>query len=177
MELSPLPAEREAVRRYVEELWLPYHRTLSAVTESYALADDVDLVTEEAEFRLDLLDGDDHRAWLAVEDAEAPVDVAAGDGDLIGFVTCDVDAAPTVFERSGRMHLGDIYVADSHRGTGLARRLVERVADAAREADCEAVTLDVDVTNERALAFYEKLGFGPFRRTLLADANDLSDRD
>ena len=173
MELHPLPADEDAVRRYVEALWLPFHRDLEATVDSHSIADDVDVVAEEVEFRLERLESDTARTWVAVEDADGDVDLAAGDGDLVGFVTTDVDEAPTVFDGPDRLVVGDIYVSESQRGTGVAGDLVGRAAERARSAGCGELTLDVDVDNERAIAFYEKLGFETRRREMTVAADEL----
>lgn len=178
MEIRPLLPDEAAVRRYVEELWLPYHRDLEATVDAHALADDVDLVAEEVEFRLDLLEEESYRAWIAVDatrDERSRGDVALADvdGDLVGFVTTDVDESPTVFDRLNRLIVGDIYVREPYRGTGLARDLIDRAAERAREAGCANLTLDVDVDNERAVAFYEKLGFETHRRRMTVVVDDL----
>lgn len=39
MNVVELPADEAAVRRFVEELWLPYNRDLEATVERFALAD------------------------------------------------------------------------------------------------------------------------------------------
>jgi ribosomal protein S18 acetylase RimI-like enzyme len=173
VQLRRLPPEEDAVRRYVEELWVPYHRDLSAAVEAHALDESVDLVAEETEFRLELLESDEYRAWVAVDAPAAdPVsdDLATVEADLAGFVTTSVDEAPTVFDQPDRLVVGDLYVAEPHRGDGLATALMERAGQRAREAGCGEVVLDVDVDNDRALAFYEKLGFDPLRHRLTLDA-------
>ena len=90
---------------------MPYHRELEATVEGHALVDDVPL-DEEVEFRLDLLESESYRAWIAVDTDE---DVADEDAD----------------------------------------------ADLA------------DVDNERALAFYEKLGFEPRRHRMRVPVDEL----
>lgn len=177
MEIRLLPADEAAVRRYVEELWLPYHRDLEATVDAHALADDVDLVAEEIEFRLDRLEAESYRAWVAVDenpnaDANDGVDVVDGDGDLAGFITTDIDESPTVFDRPDRLVIGDIYVREPYRGEGLARDLVDRAAERAREMDCAELALDVDVDNERANSFYEKLGFETYRRQMTLSVDE-----
>jgi ribosomal protein S18 acetylase RimI-like enzyme len=42
MEIVRLPTDEAALRRYVESLWLPYHRELERTVDHRALADDVD---------------------------------------------------------------------------------------------------------------------------------------
>lgn len=172
MELRRLPADRDAVRRYVEQLWLPYHRELETTVEAHALAEGVDLVATEVGFRLDWLDDDNRRAWVAVDGARDP-DVAAGDGTLAGFVATDVDESPPVFDRPDRIVVCDIYVREPHRGTGLARRLMDRAAERAREAGCGELVLDADVDNAGAIAFYENCGFETRRRRMVASAEEL----
>lgn len=181
MEIRRLPADRDAVRRYVEELWLPYHRDLEATVDRHALADDVedvDLVAEEVEFRLDRLEVESYRAWVAVDGSRSGrkkddgnrVDV---DDELTGFITTDVDESPPVFDRPDRLIVGDFYVREPYRGTGLARELLHRAAERARETGCSELALDVDVENERAIAFYEKLGFETSRRRMLVPVDGL----
>ncbi|QIK38564.1 GNAT family N-acetyltransferase [Caldichromatium japonicum] len=67
--------------------------------------------------------------------------------------------------------LEDVIVSRAHRGAGYGRRLVEHVLDWAKAEGMVRVTLLADQDNAAALAFYEKLGFGPsamvVRRKLL----------
>lgn len=169
MHLAELPAEREYVRRYVEELWYPYNEDLAEVVPYHELAEDADFVPEETEFRLDRMEEEDHRVWVAVDGDEE----AGLDGEWVGYVTTGVDACPAVFEYHDRLVIGDIWVRADHRGTGLAETLVERAAEDARAAGCPEVRLDVDVGNERAIAFYEKLGFSPYRYRMNVATEDL----
>ncbi|EJN58568.1 GNAT family N-acetyltransferase [Halogranum rubrum] len=175
MDLHPLPADEAAVRRFSEELWLPYHRTLEAVVDSHALVDapDDQIVDAEVEFRLGRLADDHYRLWVAVDGVSENVDLAAGDGELAGFVATGVDEAPPVFDRPNRLVVGDIYVREAYRGSGLARELLARAAERARDVGCAEMTLEVDVDNERALAFYEKFGFEPLRHQLVVDTDRL----
>jgi ribosomal protein S18 acetylase RimI-like enzyme len=177
MEIRPLPAEEAAVRRFVEELWLPYHRALEAIVDAHGLADDADLLDAEVEFRLDRLGAASHRAWVAVdgtddERSQADAELAALDGSFAGFVATDVDESPPVFDRPDRLVVGDVYVREPYRGTGLARDLIDVAAERAREVGCAELALDVDADNERAIAFYEKLGFETRRRRMRAAVDE-----
>ena len=51
-----------------------------------------------------------------------------------------------------------MYVKDAARGTGLAEAMVEAVIDHARD-QVEQILISVIVDNERALHFYDKMGF------------------
>src|SRR5436853_7029298 len=53
-----------------------------------------------------------------------------------------------------------VFVADSHRGQGLARRLMEAVIALARQAEgIRQLNLTAYAANTRAVALYESLGF------------------
>ncbi|SDR17106.1 GNAT family N-acetyltransferase [Natronobacterium texcoconense] len=164
MEIRRLPADEKPVRRYLEELWLPYNRELGELLDDFSLADDVDIVSEELEYRLERHETDGYRVWVAVDGSNG----AESSGDFVGFVATEVDEAPAVFDRPDRLVVCDIYVTEPYRGTGLAGELIERAERQAREAGCDELKLKVDVENERALAFYDKLGFEHSRHTMVA---------
>ena len=171
MDIRPLPAEAAAVRRYVADVWQPYHEDLADAVEGHALADAITDVEANTEWWLDHMD-EDFRAWVAVagaDDESADVSPADTDGELVGFITTSIDECPPVFVRSDWLLVGDFYVREDYRGSGLARELMEQAATRAREADCGALELNVDVDNDRALAFYEKMGFEPRRYRMHLD--------
>ncbi len=88
-----------------------------------------------------------------------------------------VDVAPLVVELDGRavgfalVHFhGDaarlltIDVDEAARGTGCGRALLDAAEDAAREAGCASIGLEVRVGNAGAIALYEKAGYARLRR-------------
>ena len=167
MNIRRLRPEEAAVERYVEELWIPYHRDLSAAVEAHGLVEDEDTVAEATEFVVDLLDSPTKYLWIAVEGASDPFgDLDETDGTFVGFLLSGVEQSPSTFDWPDRFVLGDIFVRESCRGTGLADRLVERATAQAREEGCSELVLDVDVDNERARAYYEKLGFETARHRM-----------
>jgi ribosomal protein S18 acetylase RimI-like enzyme len=166
MDIVRLPDDEAALRRFIETLWLSYSREREADIDGFALADDVDLVAEELDHRLSRHETESYRAWIAIDGTHDETPLADTDAEFIGFVTTDIDESPTVFDRPDRLVIGDIYVVDHYRGTGLARELVDRARARARESGCAEMRLEVDVGNDRALAFYEKLGFETTRYTM-----------
>ncbi|EMA40646.1 GNAT family N-acetyltransferase [Halococcus hamelinensis] len=176
MEIRRLPAEEAAVRRYAEELWVPYNRELEAVVESHTLADDVDLVDEQVPWALEKLEATDYRIAVAIDTDEAG-SIAGTDATLAGFIATDRDPCPSVFDRPDRVVVCDIYVREPYRGTGLAHHLMSRAGTRADEAGCSEAVLSVDVDNDRALAFYGKSGFEPLRHRMRVDVADLDGWD
>jgi ribosomal protein S18 acetylase RimI-like enzyme len=55
--------------------------------------------------------------------------------------------------------LEDLYVAESGRGAGLGRALMEAVIERAAARGCRRVELDVNSENPVAMALYRSLGF------------------
>lgn len=170
MEIRPLPADEDVIRQYLEKLWIPFNRELERIVDSFTLADDVNIISEETEFRLSRLKEDQYRTWIAID---SPPNASLGDGDdivndgeLVGFITTEIDEPSPVFDRPVRLMINDIYVREHHRGTGLANDLIDSAVEWAREAGCAELALDVDVGNERARAFYEKLGFETCQRQM-----------
>jgi ribosomal protein S18 acetylase RimI-like enzyme len=81
----------------------------------------------------------------------------AADGTALGFV----QMYPTFSSlRAARVFvLYDLYVAPDARRLGVARRLMEAAADAARTAGAVALTLQTAKTNLPAQRLYESLGW------------------
>jgi RimJ/RimL family protein N-acetyltransferase len=93
---------------------------------------------------------------LAAEDPQAP-------GRWVAYLACFVDAP-------GQGHVVSVYVAASHRGTGLATRMLDGVVEWARaEAQLDRLHLYVHEDNERAHAFYRRYGFADTGATLPYD--------
>jgi ribosomal protein S18 acetylase RimI-like enzyme len=53
----------------------------------------------------------------------------------------------------------DLFVAETARGSGLGRAMVEAAVARAKERGCRRIELDVDDENAPARALYESLGF------------------
>lgn len=147
------------MRRYVEECWLPFNRDLEEVVSAHRL-DVGENLDREVEFHLEQFDDPDCRIWVALDDVEDPTTpLAETDATFVGHVTTVLKPSPEPFDAPDRLVVGDFWVRESSRGTGVADELMARAAREARESGCAELALDVDVDNERALAFYEKCGF------------------
>lgn len=73
-----------------------------------------------------------------------------GDGGIAGAITGRA--------YYNEVHIGDLIVAEAHRGCGLGRRLVGAVEDTYRGGGYDVVTLTT--FGFQAPEFYKKLGYG-----------------
>lgn len=59
------------------------------------------------------------------------------------------------------LYVENVAVLPAWRGHGLGKRLMDALADIARERNCSMLTLDAYASNLPARAFYERLGYHP----------------
>jgi ribosomal-protein-alanine N-acetyltransferase len=59
----------------------------------------------------------------------------------------------------GEAHVLNVCVDPAMQGLGIGRRLLDRVLNVARERNADTAYLEVRVSNERAIALYESVGF------------------
>ncbi|MCW3002595.1 MAG: family N-acetyltransferase [Conexibacter sp.] len=64
-----------------------------------------------------------------------------------------------IWRAGGDCLVEDVYVADSARGRGVARALLDLATERALERGCRRMELDVNEANAPALALYESFGF------------------
>jgi ribosomal protein S18 acetylase RimI-like enzyme len=83
-------------------------------------------------------------------------------GELVGFAKLWRDSTLGLAAdepAQGRLELKQLYVAEEWIGTGLGAALMRRILDLAKAENCTAIVLGVWERNERAKAFYQRLGF------------------
>lgn len=90
---------------------------------------------------------------------------SAGDGGLVGKATCFIEDDITDHVSA---HLVGVYVTPAWRGRpDVAQRLLETAIDWALQTKrADNVRLFVTDTNERAAAFYRRIGFAPTGHTI-----------
>jgi len=69
--------------------------------------------------------------------------------------------------RRSRRHTAEVrsvYVRSSHRGQGIARRLLSRLIEESRRIGLQSLTLSALASNEPARHLYESLGFSVYGR-------------
>ncbi|KAM4050240.1 putative N-acetyltransferase 8B isoform 1-T3 [Anomaloglossus baeobatrachus] len=77
------------------------------------------------------------------------------DGEVIGMVA----AIPAITPQEKNIELKRMFVADHHRGKGIAKVLCRTVIDFARRTGCGAVVLSTTNVQVHARCLYEKVGF------------------
>lgn len=78
----------------------------------------------------------------------------AYDGDrLVGLAVSEVHAW------NNTLWVHDFYVAETHRGRGIGKRLMERVASIASDAGLRAIVCETQNKNAVGIKIYKKLGF------------------
>ena len=84
--------------------------------------------------------------------------LAEAEGKVIGYLVGYLRRSSSL--RPVKMaELESMYVREAYRGQGVGQQLVQKFLEWARERGVERVSVTAYVANERAVAFYEKLGF------------------
>ena len=95
-------------------------------------------------------------SWLLARThgVEGVLAVGAGD-ELVGFA--HFRPFPRTLDGNEACFLDDLWVAESHRGTGLAEALIDRVRATARERGWTHVRWVAEARNARARALYDRI--------------------
>ncbi len=108
------------------------------------------------------LEAHSHAApWTAGNFRDA---IAAGYSSVVGDVDGAVVAYGVLMQAPGEAQLLNLTVAPSVRRRGLARLLLQRFVDDARQRGAEQCFLEVRVSNAAAIALYAQAGFVPVAR-------------
>jgi GNAT superfamily N-acetyltransferase len=121
-------------------------------------------------YKATLAPGVSDTTWQRFHDSEQPIFLLGAyvDGKLTGIVQF-------VFHRStwsaaDYCYLGDLFVAESARGLGLGRALIEAVYEKARAAGLPRVYWHTHTTNAQARMLYDQVaenaGFIQYRKVL-----------
>lgn len=66
---------------------------------------------------------------------------------------------PSLYHGGNTASITELIVTEGKRREGVASMLVEEAKEIARSLGCEELDVSVEVENESAIGFYEKLGF------------------
>jgi GNAT superfamily N-acetyltransferase len=141
------------IRRVRADDWAAYRQVRLAALAEAPYAFSSTLAQESAR---------DDAFWQERAAHGVPMFIAWQDGEPAGlagaFVVRD-EELPAGVARA--WHLVSMWVSPARRGSDLAGRLVEAVAGAARADGATRLILWVTEVNDRARAFYGRLGFSP----------------
>ena len=90
------------------------------------------------------------------------------DGEVVGMAKGEL--------REGLGHVSLVYLRPEARGQGGGRDLLQHLATHFHEQGVEHVSLNVELPNDEALAYWRRLGFTDYRRSLLTDLDSLQQR-
>lgn len=96
----------------------------------------------------------------AMQDPEAMVLVAEDEGEVVGMVFGEA-SRPSRFSDERALELAGVVVRAGYRGRGVGRALVAEAARFASDAGLTWIELKTFAPNDRAMAFWEQLGFMP----------------
>ena len=94
-------------------------------------------------------------SWFDERVAEGVVGAFVS-GELVGMAGYTRSSNP---KQAHKATLFGMYLRASHRGSGLAARLVSAVVEHARVEGCERLLLACNAVNHRAIRLYESSGF------------------
>ena len=94
--------------------------------------------------------------------------VAEEDGEIIGMAKGE--------ERDGLGHVSLVYLKPEARGKGGGNDLLRELVTTFRDQGLAHVSLNVELPNDEALAYWRRLGFTDYRRSLLTDLDSLEQR-
>ena len=90
---------------------------------------------------------------------EAFLVAESGEGKVVGYVMCRVESYYASTETVILGHVLSIAVDKRHRRKGIGRRLMMEAERGLESYGCDAVYLEVRISNEPAIRLYEGLGY------------------
>ena len=94
--------------------------------------------------------------------------VAEEEGEIVGLAKAD--------ERDGLGHVSLVYFKPEARGKGGGNELLRELVTHFRDEGFQHVSLNVELPNDEALAYWRRLGFTDYRRSLLTSLDSLEKR-
>lgn len=103
-----------------------------------------------------------------IEDDTTPVFVAEKDGIVSGYAFCQLKEQSYSDNNVSikTLYIDDLCVDSESRGEHIGQSLFEFVKKEAKSLGCYDITLNVWTGNEKAEAFYEKMGMSTKKREL-----------
>ena len=148
------PAQREDLAAVVR-LWTLLQEHNAAHDARLAPASDA------ADWLLDFLRGE-------LDNSASALFVAEGDGQIVGYIFGQILRRPTL-ANGDCGYVADLFVDNTWRGQGVGRRLYFALRDWFHRQGLSAIELQIVRANPASQAFWRKMGFTDFLRTLRDD--------
>lgn len=101
-----------------------------------------------------------------ISDRESQLVVAEASGEIVGSGYGQIRESKPCFETGKHCYLGFIFVADSCRGSGIAKQIMDTICDWSEERGVGYFLLEVYCENKAAVRAYERLGFNNLSVTM-----------
>jgi L-amino acid N-acyltransferase len=97
------------------------------------------------------------KAWYDAKVKDGyPLFVAEEEGRVVGLSTYGPFRAWAAYKYTVE---NSVYVAEGHRGKGIARLLMQPLIDAARHQGYHAIVASIDATNDASIRLHQSFGF------------------
>jgi ribosomal protein S18 acetylase RimI-like enzyme len=100
-----------------------------------------------------------YACWLADDKYKAWLALASAGGAPVGYLILGPADLPLVDPDPRDCEIKRVYLLSRYQGGGVGRELVQRAIDEAKSCGARRVLLGVYSGNERAIGFYQRLGF------------------
>lgn len=109
-----------------------------------------------------------YRTFLiaCLKDPQSIVVVAQERDRIVGFISARIHPRFSVFLVSRAVFVYDIYVCRRQRSHGIGKKLITRVHQWARRKKISFIKLEVSPHNDKAVAFWQKMGFFIFQHKM-----------
>ncbi len=95
---------------------------------------------------------------------DKPVFVAESNGKVVGYCFCELQKqGNNIFHDNLTLYIDDLCVDQDCRRQGIGEKLYRYAVEFAKSKGCYNITLNVWSLNERAIAFYQKIGLNPLK--------------
>lgn len=109
-----------------------------------------------------------------LKNPEKIIFVAENENRLLGLALVMLQSSidDPIFKLREYVHIGDIAVLKEFQGLGIGRLLMEKICQWTDDQGIKEIELQVWERNDKAIDFYEKLGYHNWRRTMRLTLDD-----
>lgn len=105
---------------------------------------------------IEIIENEKYLIFVAVDENEK----------ILGHIFCEIQETSEnakSLQKRKVLYVDDLCVDENVRGKNIGKKLYEYILSIAKDKSCNAVTLHIWNFNEKAMKFYEKIGFEPLK--------------